>query len=51
MKVKPSVKPICEKCKVIRRKGQLRWSWITLSKNGVLNIHMRYAHGEIIGKN
>ena len=22
MKVKPSVKPICEKCKVIRRKGQ-----------------------------
>ena len=22
MKVKPSVKPICEKCKVIRRKGR-----------------------------
>ena len=32
-------------------KKQLRWSWIILSKNGVLNIHMRYAHGEIIGKN
>ena len=32
-------------------KKPLRWSWITLSKNGVLNIHMRYAHGEIIGKN
>ncbi len=24
MKVKASVKPICEKCKVIRRKGQVR---------------------------
>ena len=23
MKVKPSVKPICEKCKVIRRKGRV----------------------------
>ena len=23
-----------------------RWSWRTLSKNGGLNIHMRYAHGE-----
>ena len=22
MKVRPSVKPICEKCKVIKRKGQ-----------------------------
>ena len=22
MKVKPSVKPICEKCKVIKRKGR-----------------------------
>ena len=22
MKVRPSVKPMCEKCKVIRRKGQ-----------------------------
>lgn len=25
--------------------------WITLSKKGALNIHMRYAHGEITGKN
>lgn len=24
MKVRASVKPICDKCKVIRRKGQLR---------------------------
>lgn len=24
MKVRPSVKPICEKCKVIKRKGQTR---------------------------
>lgn len=24
MKVKPSVKPICEKCKVIKRKGKVR---------------------------
>jgi len=24
MKVRPSVKPICEKCKVIRRKGVVR---------------------------
>lgn len=23
MKVKPSVKPICEKCKIIRRKGRV----------------------------
>ena len=23
MKVRPSVKPICEKCKVIRRKGKV----------------------------
>ena len=28
-----------------------RWNWITLSKNGVENILMQYAHGEIIGKN
>ena len=24
MKVRPSVKPICEKCKVIRRRGVVR---------------------------
>ena len=24
MKVKPSVKPICEKCKIIKRKGSVR---------------------------
>ena len=24
MKVRPSVKPICEKCKVIKRKGVIR---------------------------
>lgn len=24
MKVRPSVKPICEQCKIIRRKGALR---------------------------
>ena len=23
MKVRPSVKPICEKCKIIRRKGKI----------------------------
>ena len=23
MKVKPSVKPICEKCKIIKRKGKV----------------------------
>ena len=29
MKVRPSVKPICEKCKIIRRKGRVmvRQSW------------------------
>ena len=27
MKVKPSVKPICEKCKVIRRKGRVMVIW------------------------
>ena len=30
MKVKASVKPICEKCKVIKRKGKIR---IICSKN------------------
>ena len=29
MKVKPSVKPICEKCKVIRRKGRVMVIWQT----------------------
>jgi large subunit ribosomal protein L36 len=24
MKVRPSVKPICDKCKVIKRKGKVR---------------------------
>ena len=24
MKVRPSVKPICEKCKIIKRKGAVR---------------------------
>jgi len=24
MKVRPSVKPICEKCKIIKRKGRVR---------------------------
>ena len=24
MKVRPSVKPICEQCKIIRRKGKVR---------------------------
>ena len=24
MKVRPSVKPICEKCKIIKRKGKIR---------------------------
>ena len=28
MKVKPSVKPICEKCKVIRRKGRVMVIWL-----------------------
>lgn len=32
-------------------KKQQRWGWITLSKNGVANILMQYARGEIIGKN
>lgn len=26
MKVRPSVKPMCEKCKVIKRKGKVRLS-------------------------
>ena len=25
MKVRPSVKPMCEKCKVIKRKGPVLW--------------------------
>ena len=27
MKVRPSVKPICEKCKIIKRKGK---SWLSV---------------------
>jgi len=27
MKVRPSVKKICEKCKVVRRKGVVRVIW------------------------
>ena len=26
MKVRPSVKPMCEKCKIIKRKGKVRLS-------------------------
>ena len=28
MKVKPSVKPICEKCKVIKRKGRVMMKFV-----------------------
>ena len=31
MKVRPSVKPICEKCKIIRRKGKVMVSARTRS--------------------
>ena len=27
MKVKASVKPICEKCKIVKRKGKIRVNW------------------------
>ena len=30
MKVRPSVKPMCEKCKVIRRKGRVTVSYTHL---------------------
>ena len=30
MKVRPSVKPMCEKCKVIKRKGVIRVIWSNL---------------------
>ena len=33
MKVKPSVKPICEKCKVIRRKGRVMVIWMVICQN------------------
>ena len=29
MKVRPSVKPICEKCKIIRRKGKVM-VWVSV---------------------
>ena len=35
MKVRPSVKPICEKCKVIKRKGKVMESARILSTNNV----------------
>ena len=28
MKVRPSVKPICDKCKVIKRKGTVMVIWV-----------------------
>ena len=33
MKVRPSVKPICEKCKIIRRKGKVMVICENPSKN------------------
>ena len=33
MKVRPSVKPMCEKCKVIKRKGRDKVNW-RCCKNG-----------------
>ena len=36
MKVKPSVKPICEKCKVIRRKGRV----MVICQNPVSYTHL-----------
>ena len=49
MKVRPSVKPICEKCKIIRRKGQghghLRKSEAQ-AEAGLRKHHRgQYAHG------
>ena len=32
MKVRPSVKPICEKCKIIRRKGKV----MVICENGYI---------------
>ena len=32
MKVRPSVKPMCEKCKVIKRKGKVKYNTVKLTK-------------------
>ena len=29
MKVRPSVKPMCEKCKIIKRKGKVMVLWLS----------------------
>ena len=39
MKVRPSVKPICEKCKVIKRKGKVMIIWL----NAVVGIRLMPA--------
>ena len=36
MKVRPSVKPICDKCKVIKRKGVIRV--IVIKRKGVIRV-------------
>ena len=42
MKVRPSVKPICEKCKIIRRKGKV----MVICENPLRKHHRgQYAHG------
>ena len=52
MKVRPSVKPMCEKCKVIKRKGRVmvicenpkhkqKQGWSVLTKKNI-NISIKY---------
>ena len=37
MKVRSSVKPICEKCKIIKRKGSIRQLELTVWKRELQN--------------
>ena len=39
MKVRPSVKPMCEKCKIIRRKGRV----MVICENPPFGIGGKYA--------
>ena len=38
MKVRPSVKPICEKCKIIKRKGRV----MVICENPKHNTHFQF---------
>ena len=47
MKVRPSVKPICEKCKVIRRKGRVMviCENLSTSKDRVNTLNRLFSFG------